>query len=636
MIITKKHLHILEAVFDKKMSSIDSMEVLNDDKDYLYYIQLVQMGLLREDEDHFFLTFPGMMFMEAYRMAQYNGVMPDISSYSDDFKFVGSHIINMLVTAKLSKGKVNDIIRTKLEKRGMVVDNQLSEFGIKVLEVFEETSPYFYINKPLQEFLKKTLIGPAPKRELLEADKYQILEAEALRLLSFSAPDAKYYNLNGVGQEIKNALLKGAFFKPITEEYLDAVLSIDTANSFDEEKYFEDENLKQDLIAQAVIDENCNLLPAGKHLLKAAILFESDFHDLNDSNSIDIDEIEFGVLETIKEINDKSNKNPNYLATKNNIRKEFIDKKFNEVTHLKNEWGRRLKELPDVKQKYIKELENTKSAEEWFNRVYDFDAALFGLQGFNLIQPELKDDKMYYILTADGKKVYELLHNNPHEIPAEAVKAITTTRHWFFAPDGRWIEKAKEANIINTAPTSLGLFFERLAYEIKIPNLTKYGLEVIKPLPYTTGMYLDDLLKYLKNYSKEEVIQLIEKLDARGIVQMFPNDMILLTQAGIKIKQATSGLAGNFKYPVTPDIINVLTALTEVGSLYIKERKVRILPNNWKKALKLLKMDMETFENTLTLLRKAGYIGKDSITENGLLLIEAAELLMYNETPWDE
>ncbi len=626
MILTKKHLNILEAVFDKKMDSIDSLEILNDDKDYLYYVQLVQMGLLREDEDHFFLTYPGMMLMEAYRMAQYNGVMPDISQYSDDFKFVGSHIINMLYTAESAKDKVNEIIRPKLEKRGMVVDGVLSEFGKKVLEVYEEVEPYFYVNKPLQDFLKKTLVGPAPKRELLDADKFQILESEALGLLSFSAPDAKYFNLSGIGQQIRAALLKGAFFKPITQEYFEALFELVAGGEIT------DNQLKQDLVAQAVIDEQGNILPAGEHLLRAGDLFFHGYYD--DPMSIDIDETEFGVLATIKEINDKGN--PDYLATKDHIRKEFIDKKFKEAQKLKEEYGRRLKELPKIKQKYVEELENTKTAEEWFQKVYDFDAALFGLQGFQLIEPELKDAKMYYVLTADGEEVYNLLKNNPREIPAEAVKAITISRHVFLSPDGRWIEKAKKAKTIDTAPTPTGRFFARLAYNNKTPNMTKFGLEVIKPLPYTTGMYLSDLMTYLKNYTEEEVIQLLEKLDARGIVNFYPNDMIMLTEPGKKIKHATSGLAGHFKYPVTPDIINVLRALKEVGSLHVKERKVRILPDNWKKALKLLKMDLETFENTLTLLRHARYIGKDTVSENGLLLIEAAEMLEGLDYDWTE
>jgi len=510
----------------------------------------------------------------------------------------------------------------------MVVNGMLSEFGKKVLEVYEEVEPYFYVNKPLQEFLKKTLVGPAPKRELLDADKFQIMESEALRLLSFSAPEGQYYNLSGVGQQIRAALLKGAFFKPITQEYFEALFQLVAGGEIN------DEQLKQDMIAQAVIDTDNNILPAGEHLLRAGDLYFHGFYD--EPMSIDIDEVEFGVLATIKEINDETDKNPEFLATKDNIKAEFIDKKFKEAQTLKEKWGRRLKELPKIKQKYVSELEQAKTAEEWFNKVYDFDAALFGLHGFQLIATEVKDDKMYYVLTDDGQKVYDKLKDSPREIPAESVKAITIGRHVFFAPDGRWVEKAKKAKTIETAPTPTGRFFARLAYNNKTPNLTKYGLEVMKPLPYTTGMYLTDLMTYLKDYDQDEVIQLLEKLDARGIVNFFPNDMIMLTEAGKKIKHATTGIAGDIKYPVTPHVIDVLRALKDVGSLYVKERKVRILPDNWKKALKLLKMDMETFENTLTLLRRAGYIGKDSVTENGVLLIEAAEMLENIDYDWTE
>jgi len=431
-----------------------------------------------------------------------------------------------------------------------------------------------------------------------------------------------------VGQQIKAALHKGAFFKPITQAYFEALFELAAGGDI------EDEQLKQDLIAQAVIDPDANILPAGAHLLRAGDLYFHGFYD--EPMSIDIDEVEFGVLATIKEINAETAKNPEFLATKANIKTEFIDKKFKEAQALKEKWGRRLKELPKIKQKYVSELEQAKTAEEWFHKVYDFDAALFGLHGFHLIAPEVKDDKMYYVLTEEGQNVYNILKENPREIPAEAVKAITIGRHLFFAPDGRWVEKAKKAKTIETAPTPTGRFFARLAYNKKTPNLTKYGLEVMKPIPYTTGIYFSDLMAYLKDYDQDEVIQLLEKLDARGMVNFFPNDMIMLTEAGKKIKHATLGISGDIKYPVTPHVIDVLKALFQVGSLYVKERKVRILPDNWKKALKLLKMDMETFEQALTLLRRAGYIGKDSINENGLLLLEAAEMLENIDYDWTE
>ncbi len=628
MILTKKHLQILEKIFDHKLNSIDSLEILESDEDYFYYVQLVQMGLLREDEDHFFLTYPGTLLMESYRMAKLQGLIPDWSRYDDDFRIVGSEIINMLYTADIANGRTNQISGPELEKRGLAANGQLTEFGKKVLEVFEESQPYFYVNSKLQEFLKKTLPGPSPKRELLDADKFQILEAEALRLMAFSAPRAEYYNLTGTGQQIRAALLKGAFFKPITEEYLEGIL----AYYYDEEV---DEELIKDFIAQAVINEKGELLPAGEHLIRAAdYYFEGTYSDFL---SIDIDELEWGILETIKEINDKTRQNPDYLATKANIRAAFIDKRYKEARHLKEKYGRRLKELPRLKQRYVEELENTKTAEEWFDKIYDFDAALFGLQGFQLIEPKLsKDEKMYYVPTADGLKALEIMGGKFREIPAESVKAITLARHPFLSPDGRWIAKAKEAGTVVNAPTDTGRFFARLAYNNKTPNLTKYGLEVMRLIPYTSGIYFGDLLRQLPQYDEEQLIQILEKLDARAMVNIYPNNLVFLTEAGQKVKQATTGLAGDFKYPVTPDIIHLLRALKEVGSLYVKERKVRILPDNWKKALKLLQMDLETFENTLTLLRHARYISANGITENGLLLIEAAEELEEMENIWTE
>jgi hypothetical protein len=472
------------------------------------------------------------------------------------------------------------------------------------------------------------LPGPSPKRELLAADKFQILESEAQRLMAFSAPTAEYYNLTGVGQQIRAALLKGAFFKPITEEYLEGVLDLSDGLEIDEE-------LHKDFLAQAIINEEGEFLPAGVHLLRAADLY---FDELSiEPMSIDIDELEWGILETIKEINEKTQQNPEYTATKKNIKAAFVDKRYKEALDLREKYGRKLKELPKLKQRYVEELELTKTAEEWFNKIYDFDAALFGLQGFQLIEPDLdKSGKMYYKLTADGEQALEIAGKNPKEIPAESVKAITLARHAFLSPDSRWIAKAKEAGTVVNAPTPSGRFFALLAYNNKTPNMTKYGLEVMRPIPYTTGIYFGDLLKHLPDYDEEKLIQLLEKLDARGFVHIYPNNLVFLTEPGKKVKQATTGLAGDFKYPVTPDIINVLRALKEVGSLYVKERKVRILPDNWKKALKLLKMDLETFENTLTLLRRARYVSSNGITENGLLLIEAAEELEDLENFWTE
>lgn len=628
MILTKKHLDILEMIFNKRIESFDSIEVLESDKDLLYYVHLEQMGLLRETEDHFFLTYPGILLIESYKEAKSSGLMPDLSSEKDDFRFVGSDVISLLYTADLAKDKINDNMKPVLEKRGMVVNGVLSAFGKKVLEVYEEVELLFYINKPLQEFLIKTPVGPAPKRDLLAAHNNEIIEAEALRLLSFTPNGGVYYNFTGIGHQLRAALLKGAFFKTITPSYFEAIFALVEGKEIEED-------LRLDLVAQAVIDDKNELLPAGLHLLKAADLYFNGFFD--DAMSIDIDELEFSLLEVIQEISKKTKTNPDYIATKKNIKNELITKKIKEAQELKEKYGRRLNELPKIKQKYVTELENLKSEEEWFRHVYDFDAALFGMHGFQLIERDLTENGIqFYTLTNDGKNVVKILKENPREISAESVKAITLSTNMLLSPDKRWIEKAIKAKTIVNEPTPTGKFFAKIAYNNKTPNLTKYGLKIMEQIPYTTGVYIDDLLNYFKEYSREELIQLIEKLDARAMVSLYPNDLVVLSEPGKLVKQATSALAGNFKYPVTPEVIHVLKALKEVGTLYVKERKVRILPDNWKKALKLLKMDLATFEDTLTLLRKARYANKDHITENGLLLIEAADMLEGLDESWIE
>lgn len=621
MILTKKHLNILEGIYENRIDSIESIEVLNDDKDYLYFVQLEQMGFLTEDENNFSLTYPAMMLIEAYKTAQNEGLMPDIQQFDNNFRFIGSEIINMLYSAQIAKDKVNDIIRPKLEKRGMVVDNKLSEFGKKVLEVYEELQPDFYINKVLQDFLKRVQPGPSHKRNLLEADKYQVLEAEALNLLSFTAPDGLYYNLTGIGQQLRASLLKGAFIHPIKSEYIQALFDLSEGKEIDLQ-------IKNELITQGVITEDAQLLPAGKNLLSAGKLFYNRDKNYMNYMSIDIDELEFDVLLAVKEINEKNKSNPEYIATKKNIKNLLIEKKYKEINKVKEKYGRKLKELPELKQKYIEELSNLKTKEEWFNKVYDFDTAFFGMQGFQLLQSNLtSDNKMFYTLTKDGEKVISFLKNQPREIPAESVKAISITCHPFLSPDVRWIEKAQQSRTIDNAPTPFGRFMVKIAYNNKTPHLSIHGWNILKNLPYTTGMYLSDLKNELNDFDDKVLIQNLEKLDARGLIDFMPNDLIRLTEAGKKVKQATSGLAGKIKYPVTPFVIQVLKALKEVGSLYVKERKIRILPDNWKKALKLLQMDLDTFEKTLVLMRRANYLGKDSVSGNGVLLIEASELL---------
>ncbi len=83
-------------------------------------------------------------------------------------------------------------------------------------------------------------------------------------------------------------------------------------------------------------------------------------------------------------------------------------------------------------------------------------------------------------------------------------------------------------------------------------------------------------------------------------------------------------------HPTNPLVVRILQALKQVGNLYVKEQKVRILPKNWEEAIRVSGLDPETFKKEIEVARMAGLIGKSSINEAGLMILEAAELLNKN------
>ena len=141
------------------------------------------------------------------------------------------------------------------------------------------------------------------------------------------------------------------------------------------------------------------------------------------------------------------------------------------------------------------------------------------------------------------------------------------------------------------------------------------------------GMFLDELFKEFDETLKEEIQYAVNKLEARYILDVLPNNGIRLTEAGKLLKKALSGVPEGIANPINPVIVRILQAIKQVGNLYVKEKRVRILPKNWEKAIKLSGLDKETFEKEIAVARLAGFIGKTSIHESGLEVLEAVELM---------
>ena len=102
------------------------------------------------------------------------------------------------------------------------------------------------------------------------------------------------------------------------------------------------------------------------------------------------------------------------------------------------------------------------------------------------------------------------------------------------------------------------------------------------------------------------------------------------------MKRALSGTPTGLATPVTPLVIRLLEAVREVGSLYVKEHKVRIKPENWKYIEKAVGVDPDTFNKILVLAREAKFILTNSLSEAGQYLLKAVDEINKKEHQWVE
>ena len=631
MILTKEHVKLLKEIYEGKLKGDIFFSAAEKEPEILEYLnQLYLMGLLRlEDIDKYHLTYSGMLVAETIEAAEKQQVI-NIESWEEGYRWIGTEVISMIEVAKKCQGRCPKEVSEALEKRGFAKNGQLTPLADTIWQAYNEAQPQITVDKRLTDYIKEMPPGPGLKSILkLTADvgKHELFELEAQRLIAFSAPKSDVYALTGLGQQIREGLLKSAptLAINVSAEILEAL-----ANIVEKGKDAVDQKMFEKLGVLAYIDENGNLLPGGKHLYLAWKIYTKQVKA--DPWSIDFDEVEIEILKAIEKIWEIHKENPEIYPTKEEIWKNVFDRKLKEAQKLLEKYGRRLKELPKKKQHVLKELQEAKKVEEWFNKHYDISTALYSLEAQEAIKTEINEKgKLYYDFTEWGKKVLQDQKQvKERPIPAPGVKSITVTQLEFRAPDYNWFIKGEEALTTGKgAPTVSGKFYARMATQInRVPHLTAFELRVLKCIPYLRGAFIEeDIIKpYFKEKEKEDVYLALEKLDAKGIVNLETCGVVTLTEAGKLIKRATAGTPEGIANPVNPFIIRIIRAIKEVGSLYVKEQRVRIEPENWKEIKKLSGLTDEEFEKELVIMKQAKFLGQNSLFESGLLLLQAAEL----------
>ncbi|AAC06921.1 DUF505 domain-containing protein [Aquifex aeolicus] len=655
MIIMREHALALLAVKEAKERGEPTYKVAEKTREEEVFLELEFQNLVRLEKPlEYTLTYWGEALVNLLHEMIDKGYIPHPENWDEHFRWIGSEIISMIHSTILNDGRPGEKIEHALMERGFLEEVEVekkgkiktvNEYAKAVYEIYNEITPKLEISRELAEYIRKMPPGPAEKSMLPEGKHFPLL-LESMRLIAFSVPNSDVYALTGLGQAVEQTLRVMPFS-------LDTLISEDILEDFvtalDEGIQKLPEAGQEVMYALGLFDDQGNLLPAGEKLLEVYKLWKKKSYPFYRTFNLEVFEEE--ILKTIDKLLKKHQEQAGPLPTKEEIVREMLLRPLKEYKHLVEYYGRKInqdfnyKKKEEIKKKFqeLKTVEELfkhfyEKGGEWYKKMMDLvTEALYSLESFDLITTELTEKgELYYVPTEHGKKVLEDLEKHGiRDITATGVKAITITKREFMAPNYEWYKQAVDEVLVRTgAPTDSGRLYSELAYTIKRkPHLTRFELMVLHKIP-KAGMFLSELFKEFDEVMKEEVHLAVEKLQARGFLDVLPNEGLVLTKAGELIKEAVSSVPEGLGNPVNPFMYRIVEAISKVGNLYVKEEKVRILPKQFEEVEKMTGLDHETFLNELSLLRLIGILGQNSLHKSGLALLKAVEEIQ--KTPVEE
>ncbi|WP_029523111.1 DUF505 domain-containing protein [Persephonella sp. KM09-Lau-8] len=648
MVIRKEHALALLNAKSQEEKGLACQITIKAEEDP--YVELELQNLLEQGNSpiEYTLTYWGRNLVYILEEMIKKGLIKHPSEWDDRFRWIGSEVIAMIEAAILSGGLTGEETFEPLKQRGFAQEvheekkgwfKEINEYAKAIYDIYTKAKPRLVISKELGSYIASMPTGPAETKMLPEHGRFPLV-LESMRLISFSVPNSDVYTLSGLGQAVQKVVqtMAPSLETIINEDYMYALLKV-LDSGMDALTPQEAEVLEE----LAFIDAEGNILPAGEALLEVYKLWsEREYRPVKTFNLETLDE---ELLIGIEKVWEKNKTNPEIVPTAEEIVHYLMEKPLKEYKHLIEFYGRMINQAmgyqkkEELKKKWaelftIEDLFKHfwEKGNQWYEKLYDtVKESLYSLEAFELVKSEIdeKTGKTVYKLTNHGKRVLQdIKEKGVREITSTAVKAISITKTEFGAPNYHWYEEAVNEHLVGGGyPTKSGQLYEELAYSVRrLPNLTRFELMVLHKIP-EYGMFLDELFKEFDETLKEEVQYAVNKLEARYILDVLPNNGIRLTEAGKLLKKALSGVPEGIANPINPVIVRILQAIKQVGNLYVKEKRVRILPKNWEEAIKLSGLDKETFEKEIAVARLAGFIGKTSIHESGLEVLEAVELM---------
>ena len=636
MIIKKEHALALLNILEKDKEN--TTFIVAETKDLAPYEELELQNLVRlEKPMEYALTYWGKGISELLTNMVNKDLIHHPNTWDPEFRWIGTEVLSMIESAIRNNDIPGTLTEKELEKRGFAREEKgikvISGYAKDVYNIFKNAKPRLVVSKELYNYIQKTPKGPARFSLLPQEGRFPLI-LESMRLIALSVPAHDVYTFTGLGQAVKETcnVLAASLDTVISEDIMYSLVKI-----MDEGPESLTPEEKEVLGALAYIDGEGNLLPAGESLIEVYHIWkEKEFRPVK---TFDIDILDAEVLKSVDNIWKKYKENPALLPTIDEIINVMFLRPIKEYKHLFEYYGRRIyQDLGYHKKEEIrKKFNEVKTIEEVFKSYYEkggkwsekikevIQHALYTLESFDLILTGWEEGKKVYFLTESGKKVVEdLARRGVRDIPSSGVKAITISYREISSPNLSWYEEAKERHLVGTGePTEAGKLYADLAYSInRLPHLTRFELKVLHRIP-DKGFFVDNLYKEVDETWHEEIQYALRKLEARGYIDILQNEAIILTEPGKLIKRALAGAPESMANPITPLVVKILKALYEVGGLYEKEKKIRVLPKNMAEALKLTGLDAETFEKELLIARVAKLIGKTSVNEAGILVLQS-------------